>query len=141
MTLNRFIMNPVHHCERFVPSSCSIHVGYHCIILPLHSSYCVTGTFLLHVLYLQQGDGGGRSTRKRGRRGKPRKKASIEDVTCEDPFALYLPEHHDTSTPNSGASGSNNGGSSATAAGDGCYISALIQNRRYYGALFGVDVS
>ena len=139
MTLNRFIMNPVHHCERFVPSSCSIHVGYHCIILPLHSSYFVTGTFLLHVLYLQQGDGGGRSTRKRGRRGKPRKKASIEDVTCEDPFALYLPEHHDTSTPNSGASGSNNGGSSATAAGDGCYISALIQNRRYYGALFDQD--
>lgn len=89
-----------------------------------------------------QGDG--RSTRKRSKRGKPRKQTHIDDVTCEDPFSLYLPEGASalrgqiSSNPRSSPNNvrSNGGASAAVPAGDGCYVSALIQNRRYYGVLF-----
>jgi len=88
-------------------------------------------------------DGDGRSTRKRGRRGKPRKQTSIDDVTCEDP--LYLPGGASALdgqiSTNSGSSPNNatnniGGVNAAVPAGDGCYVSALIQNRRYHGVLF-----
>jgi monoamine oxidase len=99
------------------------------IVLHLLSMCLIITACYVYMYSTQQGDNGGRSTRKRGRRGKPRKHTSIDDVTCEDPFALYLPGH---SQPD-------NGSGASAAAGDGCYVSALIQNRKYYGVLFDQD--
>ena len=63
-------------------------------------------------------------------------------MTCEDTFSLHLPENGEKSTSNSsgGASAAASGGAAATSAsGDGCYVSALIHNRKYYGVLFDQD--
>jgi len=61
-------------------------------------------------------------------------------VTCEDIFSLHLPEHGadacSTSTSNNNGGASALSGGAAAASGDGCYVSALIHNRRYYGVLF-----
>ena len=42
-------------------------------------------------------------------------------------------------TSNISSSSRSRGGAVAAAAGDGCYVSALIQNRRYYGLLVDQD--
>lgn len=63
-------------------------------------------------------------------------------MTCEDIFSLHLPEHGADTYSTSASNNNNNGGASvssggaAAASGDGCYVSALIHNRRYYGVLF-----
>lgn len=61
-------------------------------------------------------------------------------MTCEDIFSLHLPEHGDKSTSNNDSGGASaSSGGAAAASGDGCYVSALIHNRRYYGVLFDQD--
>ena len=140
--------NRWYYRERFVRSRQSVLVcNLRALFLP-HLLWTVTAAAIAHPIRLscpilyktEQGDNGGRSTRKRGRRGKPRKNTSIDDVTCEDIFSLHLPEHgnikstSNNSNNNGGASASNGG--AAAASGDGCYVSALIHNRRYYGVLF-----
>jgi hypothetical protein len=58
---------------------------------------------------------------RRGQRGKLRKFQEIDHVVVEEPFSLNEP-----SNPTS------NGDRKA---GEGCYISATVNNRRYYGVL------
>lgn len=58
--------------------------------------------------------------RSRSRSNKLRKHLPIDNVKVEEPFALNHPK---------------NGSSTADRAGDGCYVSATVNNRRYYGVL------
>jgi hypothetical protein len=58
---------------------------------------------------------------RRGQRGKLRRFQEIDHVVVEEPFSLNEPSH------------SNSNGDRK--AGEGCYISATVNNRRYYGVL------
>jgi hypothetical protein len=58
---------------------------------------------------------------RRGQRGKLRRFQEIDHVVVEEPFSLNEPSHS-----------SSNGDRKA---GEGCYISATVNNRRYYGVL------
>lgn len=60
-----------------------------------------------------------RGSRKRGARSRLRKSQNIDHVIVEEPFQLYSPEN----------------GQESSKAGDGCYVSATINNRRFYGVL------
>lgn len=71
--------------------------------------------------YLSQSASRSRRGRKRGARGKLRKGQEIDRVHVDKPFDLHLPDHVVE------------GGERK--AGEGCYISTTIQNRRYYGVL------
>ena len=102
---------------------------------------------------------------KRGRRGQPRLNTTIDDVTVVEPFSLYF---NDNETMRNGTDGHESGFSGTTkssatcssggtrekvgdlntaaaappsiaASGDGCYVSAILQNRKYYGVLFDQD--
>lgn len=88
-------------------------------------------------------------TRKRGRRaasrGKLRREAQIEGVTVEQPFTFSLPTDggNTTSRPDatqrsSGPAATNGVDSSVRgeSAGDGCYVSATVNSKRYYGVMF-----
>lgn len=67
----------------------------------------------------------GRSRRGSSRpaRGKLRRFLDIENVIVEEPFQLFKP------------SAGGGGSEEDRKAGDGCYVSATVQNRRYYGLL------
>jgi hypothetical protein len=58
---------------------------------------------------------------RRGQRGKLRRFQEIDHVVVEEPFSLNDP--------------SNSNSNGERKAGEGCYISATVNNRRYYGVL------
>jgi hypothetical protein len=62
-------------------------------------------------------------------RGKLRRFHDIENVIVEEPFTLFKP------------SGGNSGGDAEEdrQAGDGCYVTTTVHNRRYYGLLVDQD--
>eukprot|EP00566_Odontella_aurita_P003658 CAMPEP_0113534128 /NCGR_PEP_ID=MMETSP0015_2-20120614/4991_1 /TAXON_ID=2838 /ORGANISM="Odontella" /LENGTH=1331 /DNA_ID=CAMNT_0000433263 /DNA_START=92 /DNA_END=4088 /DNA_ORIENTATION=- /assembly_acc=CAM_ASM_000160 len=84
--------------------------------------------------------------RKRGRRaasrGKLRRDTSLEGVNVEKPFTFSRPTEEGgapASLPEavqSGGSRSEGNGAAGEAAGDGCYISATVNSKRYYGVMF-----
>jgi hypothetical protein len=58
---------------------------------------------------------------RRGQRGKLRRSQEIDHVVVEEPFSLNEPSRSNSSGDRK--------------AGEGCYISATVNNRRYYGVL------
>jgi hypothetical protein len=64
-----------------------------------------------------------RRGKKRGARGKLRKTQEIDHVLVEENFQLNLPDHVAASSEED------------RKAGEGCYVSATVHNRRYYGVL------
>eukprot|EP00978_Attheya_sp_CCMP212_P012793 scaffold31977_cov51-Attheya_sp.AAC.2 len=71
-----------------------------------------------------------RSTRKRRERGKVRKETTIDGVIVEEPFFFSLPKNPESRTKLSAALDTKE-----ETTGDGCYISATVDRRRYYGVL------
>lgn len=71
------------------------------------------------------GDRNSRRGSNRPARGKLRRFHDVENVIVEEPFNLFKP-----------SGGAGGGGSEEDRkAGDGCYVSATVHNRRYYGLL------
>jgi len=82
--------------------------------------------------------GGKRRRRSRGQRGKLRRHLAIEHVRVEGPFVLNRPhpagEGGDSANID-GAADTSTTTDSDDGAGEGCYVTATVNNRRYYGVL------
>jgi len=92
----------------------------------------------------QGGDGsrtsGRRRRGRRSQRGKLRKELSIDHVTVEEPFALHHPLGGATGAVADAATGAPSVGlgfdeESVTTCGEGCYVTATVNSRKYYGVL------
>ena len=81
------------------------------------------------------------SSRRRGAGSGLRKFANIESVVVEEPFSLLQPSSTSINRTRSlvasasPSSDAQNDSSEAKKAGEGCFVSATVQNKRYYGVL------
>lgn len=65
----------------------------------------------------------GNTGKKRGARGKLSKRQELDHVLVEDTFQFQVPDHVAVSSDED------------RKVGEGCYVSATVHNRRYYGVL------
>ena len=76
-------------------------------------------------------------TRRAATRGKLRRETVIDGVTVERPFNLFSGEESSGQGIDSGAGSAadDSASTNSSSIGDGCYISATVSSRRYYGVL------